>query len=143
MLEKFSNLNIDSSGFGGERTVQVGFGWANDVLLWIAANYGHLLVTLECPSLAADVNGTGSSSGVLPLVSAAVVDHWWDLRLFCRVKRLARMPEDGFLCTDVTVLHVKPSIDFIFVLFRGMALRACSMLFICPCYYCYVYIKQL
>ena len=50
------------------------------------------------------------------MVSAAVVDHWWDLRLFCRVKRLVRMPKDGFLCTDVTVLHVKPSIDFIFVL---------------------------
>ena len=87
------------------------FGWANGVPLLIAANYDHLLVTLECPSLAADVNGTGSSSGVLLLVSAAVVDHWWDLRLFCRVKRLARMPEDGFLCTDVTVLHVKPPIN--------------------------------
>lgn len=79
MFEKFSNLNVDSSGFGGEYTVQAGFGWTNGVLLWIAANYGHLLVAPECPSLVADASSTGgnSSSGALPaagpLVPAVVV----------------------------------------------------------------------
>lgn len=51
MYEKFSNLNVDSSGSGGEYTVQVGFGWTNGVLLWAAANYGQFLVAPECPPL--------------------------------------------------------------------------------------------
>ncbi|KAI6038228.1 glycoside hydrolase family 37 protein [Pisolithus marmoratus] len=53
MYEKFSVLNVDSSGSGGEYTVQAGFGWTNGVLLWIAANYGRLLVAPECPALVA------------------------------------------------------------------------------------------
>lgn len=63
MFEKFSNLNVDSSGFGGEYTVQAGFGWTNGVLLWAAANYGPLLVAPQCPLLGGTV--TGNSNGVV------------------------------------------------------------------------------
>ncbi|KAI5988333.1 glycoside hydrolase family 37 protein [Pisolithus albus] len=59
MYEKFSILNVDSSGSGGEYTVQAGFGWTNGVLLWVAANYGQLLVAPVCPALVAS---TGSAS---------------------------------------------------------------------------------
>jgi alpha,alpha-trehalase len=55
MYEKFSNLNVDSSGSGGEYTVQAGFGWTNGVLLWVAANYGQVLVAPQCPPLVASV----------------------------------------------------------------------------------------
>ncbi|KAG6337380.1 hypothetical protein ID866_1703 [Astraeus odoratus] len=67
MFEKFSNLDVDSSGYGGEYTVQAGFGWTNGVLLWVAANYGHLLVAPQCPTLVTSANSTssGSSSGAL------------------------------------------------------------------------------
>lgn len=51
MYEKFSNLNVDSSGSGGEYTVQIGFGWTNGVLLWAVATYGHLLIAPQCPQL--------------------------------------------------------------------------------------------
>ncbi|KAI6096293.1 glycoside hydrolase family 37 protein [Pisolithus croceorrhizus] len=63
MYEKFSMLNVDSSGSGGEYTAQAGFGWTNGVLLWVAANYGQLLVAPVCPAL---VPSAGSaSSGAL------------------------------------------------------------------------------
>ncbi|KAN0088093.1 glycoside hydrolase family 37 protein [Tylopilus felleus] len=65
MYEKFSNLNVDSSGYGGEYTVQAGFGWTNGVSLWVAANYGHLLVAPQCPPLIA--SATSSSSGAAGL----------------------------------------------------------------------------
>lgn len=65
MFEKFSNLNVDSSGSGGEYTVQMGFGWTNGVLLWVAANYGEMLAAPVCPALVATNVGTGSSSGAL------------------------------------------------------------------------------
>ncbi|OJA18271.1 hypothetical protein AZE42_04995 [Rhizopogon vesiculosus] len=53
MYEKFSNLNVDSSGSGGEYTVQAGFGWTNGVLLWVASTYGEQLVAPQCPELVA------------------------------------------------------------------------------------------
>lgn len=62
MYEKFSILNVDSSGSGGEYTVQAGFGWTNGVLLWVAANYGHLLVAPECPMLVATTTSSSTSS---------------------------------------------------------------------------------
>lgn len=65
MYEKFSNLNVDSSGSGGEYTVQAGFGWTNGALLWVAANYGHFLVTPECPPLVATAVTTSNASGGL------------------------------------------------------------------------------
>ena len=74
MYEKFSNLNVDSSGYGGEYTVQVGFGWTNGVMLWVAANYGQVLVAPQCPPLIATATSAGlrlspSSMTVAVLVS--------------------------------------------------------------------------
>ncbi|KAG2009793.1 trehalase [Coprinopsis cinerea AmutBmut pab1-1] len=66
MFEKFSNLDIDSAGRGGEYVVQAGFGWTNGVLLWVASNYGGALTTPECPNLlevpTAPKPGSGSGS---------------------------------------------------------------------------------
>lgn len=61
MFEKFSNLNIDSSGYGGEYTVQAGFGWTNGVLLWVASTYGEQLVAPQCPPLVAATTITGAA----------------------------------------------------------------------------------
>ncbi|EJD54439.1 glycoside hydrolase family 37 protein [Auricularia subglabra TFB-10046 SS5] len=64
MFEKFSLVDIDSAGRGGEYTVQAGFGWTNGVLLYVADNYGNLLETPNCPPvLAVDGNGNGGSGG--------------------------------------------------------------------------------
>lgn len=80
MFEKFSNLDIDSAGQGGEYTVQAGFGWTNGIVLWVASNYGQMLVAPNCPPLIvqntatnssggnSSSSGSGSSSGALPLV---------------------------------------------------------------------------
>ncbi|KAH7884995.1 glycoside hydrolase family 37 protein [Phlebopus sp. FC_14] len=73
MFEKFSNLNVDSSGSGGEYTVQAGFGWTNGVLLWVAANYGQLLVAPQCPALVADVTTTSSTNAAAPALSSGSV----------------------------------------------------------------------
>jgi alpha,alpha-trehalase len=80
MFEKFSNLDIDSAGRGGEYTVQVrtsemwlfcvftdvirkaGFGWTNGVALWIASNYGKVAVAPLCPNLL-EVSGSSQTSG--------------------------------------------------------------------------------
>lgn len=72
MYEKFSNLNVDSSGSGGEYTVQAGFGWTNGVLLWVAANYGQVLVAPQCPPLVASVTGSSSGAAGLRLSSPSV-----------------------------------------------------------------------
>lgn len=69
MYEKFSNLNVDSSGSGGEYTVQTGFGWTNGVLLWATASYGELLVAPQCPSLAALVSSSSSGAAGIRLSS--------------------------------------------------------------------------
>lgn len=49
MFEKFSIRDIDSSGSGGEYTVQAGFGWTNGVVLWVASTFGGQLVAPVCP----------------------------------------------------------------------------------------------
>ncbi|KAF8636039.1 hypothetical protein AX15_000196 [Amanita polypyramis BW_CC] len=51
MFEKFSIINVDSAGSGGEYTVQAGFGWTNGVVLWTASRYGGILVTPQCPNI--------------------------------------------------------------------------------------------
>ncbi|KAF9568772.1 trehalase [Agrocybe pediades] len=63
MFEKFSNLDIDSAGRGGEYTVQAGFGWTNGVLLWVASNYGGVISAPQCPDLLDNpaITGTGGS----------------------------------------------------------------------------------
>ncbi|KIY65017.1 glycoside hydrolase family 37 protein [Cylindrobasidium torrendii FP15055 ss-10] len=63
MFEKFSSLDIDSAGRGGEYTVQAGFGWTNGVVIWAASAYGSLLVEPQCPSLLDSVAGTQGALG--------------------------------------------------------------------------------
>lgn len=69
MFEKFSVSDIDSSGGGGEYTVQAGFGWTNGVVLWVASTYGHILAAPTCPSILADFS---SASGASDSTSAAL-----------------------------------------------------------------------
>lgn len=89
MFEKFSSLDIDSAGRGGEYTVQViqpdsswnllahnsfvqaGFGWTNGVVLWVASIYGSLLATPECPALLVNTTqgGVSASNSVAGLTS--------------------------------------------------------------------------
>ncbi|KAH7928748.1 glycoside hydrolase family 37 protein [Leucogyrophana mollusca] len=83
MFEKFSNLDVDSSGYGGEYTVQVGFGWTNGVLLWVASTYGQVLSTPQCPPLYAPVTATTGAAvglksswiGVVFAVAAPLLVH--------------------------------------------------------------------
>ncbi|KAJ3998822.1 glycoside hydrolase family 37 protein [Lentinula boryana] len=62
MFEKFSTIDIDSSGSGGEYTVQAGFGWTNGVVLWIASNYGGVLVAPQCPDVLVSAQIVGSTT---------------------------------------------------------------------------------
>jgi alpha,alpha-trehalase len=74
MFEKFNNLNVDSSGYGGEYTVQAGFGWTNGVLLWVASTYGEQLVAPQCPPLIPSAATTSTSAAVgLQASSGAVI----------------------------------------------------------------------
>ncbi|EJD37494.1 glycoside hydrolase [Auricularia subglabra TFB-10046 SS5] len=64
MFEKFSMLDVDSAGRGGEYVVQAGFGWTNGVLLYVAGAYGDVLSRPACPLLAAaSGDGNGTSNG--------------------------------------------------------------------------------
>jgi alpha,alpha-trehalase len=51
LFEKFSALDVDSSGSGGEYRVQAGFGWTNGVLLWVASEFKDGLVQPTCPNV--------------------------------------------------------------------------------------------
>jgi len=62
MFEKFSNLEIDSAGRGGEYTVQAGFGWTNGVVLWVASAYGGVLAAPQCPNILAVPAGGGKNA---------------------------------------------------------------------------------
>jgi len=69
MFEKFSNLDIDSAGRGGEYTVQDGFGWTNGVVLWTASNFGKQLNRPTCPNLLDQplvTPGGDATSGAVP-----------------------------------------------------------------------------
>jgi alpha,alpha-trehalase len=61
MFEKFSISDVDSSGRGGEYTVQAGFGWTNGVVLWVASTFGEQLVEPVCPDPLFATGGTGST----------------------------------------------------------------------------------
>ncbi|KAF8272594.1 glycoside hydrolase [Lactarius quietus] len=63
MFEKFSILDIDIGGLGGEYTVQAGFGWTNGVVLWVANSFGSKLVAPTCPNplVEAIITGSGAS----------------------------------------------------------------------------------
>jgi len=78
MFEKFSNLEIDSAGRGGEYTVQAGFGWTNGVALWIASTYGSVLDAPVCPDIISDAvtggeNTSGSNSSAASRIRAGPV----------------------------------------------------------------------
>ncbi|KAH7337166.1 trehalase [Rhizoctonia solani] len=51
MFEKFSAVDVDQAGSGGEYTVQAGFGWTNGVALWAGAKYGAVLSSPSCPAI--------------------------------------------------------------------------------------------
>ena len=59
LFEKFSALDSDSPGGGGEYVVQAGFGWTNGVALWVGAKFKDVLVRPNCPPI---VEGTVSAS---------------------------------------------------------------------------------
>ncbi|KAG8955246.1 hypothetical protein FRC03_011247 [Tulasnella sp. 419] len=59
MYEKLNLLDIGASGSGGEYTVQAGFGWTNGVILWAAAEFGHLIVEPKCPGFQVRVTSSG------------------------------------------------------------------------------------
>ncbi|KAF8627421.1 hypothetical protein AX17_006236 [Amanita inopinata Kibby_2008] len=65
MFEKFSIVDVDSAGRGGEYTVQAGFGWTNGAVLWTASNYGKVLAEPQCPNLldAPKMSATGGKNG--------------------------------------------------------------------------------
>ncbi|KZT70791.1 glycoside hydrolase family 37 protein [Daedalea quercina L-15889] len=71
MFEKFNTTDVDSSGSGGEYTVQAGFGWTNGVVLYIAANYGHVLTAPDCPNIL-DIVGASNSSTSMMTTSTAL-----------------------------------------------------------------------
>lgn len=64
MFEKFSITDVDSSGRGGEYTVQAGFGWTNGVVLWVASTFGEQLVAPVCPDPLLATGGTGSTTSI-------------------------------------------------------------------------------
>jgi alpha,alpha-trehalase len=63
MFEKFSIRDVDSSGRGGEYTVQAGFGWTNGVVLWVASSFGEQLVAPVCPDPLFATNDAGGTAG--------------------------------------------------------------------------------
>jgi len=63
LFEKFSALDVDSAGRGGEYAVQAGFGWTNGVLLWVASQYKDVLVRPTCPNITEQGNGTQTAVG--------------------------------------------------------------------------------
>ncbi|OCH84124.1 glycoside hydrolase family 37 protein [Obba rivulosa] len=70
MFEKFSISDIDSAGSGGEYTVQAGFGWTNGVVLWVASQYGDVLVAPDCPDLLAQAPQSTTSTNAALSASA-------------------------------------------------------------------------
>lgn len=82
LFEKFSALDVDSAGRGGEYAVQAGFGWTNGVLLWVVEKYKDVLVRPTCPAITAASTGQNAAennaamrmrlSAVAPLVLVLV-----------------------------------------------------------------------
>ncbi|TBU52098.1 trehalase-domain-containing protein [Dichomitus squalens] len=64
--EKLSFSDIDSTGRGGEYTVQAGFGRTNGAILWVASIFNDKLAALKCPDVlqsAAATSGPTSTGG--------------------------------------------------------------------------------
>ncbi|GFZ50803.1 hypothetical protein JCM24511_08561 [Saitozyma sp. JCM 24511] len=63
MFEKFNITDTDAAGGGGEYTVQVGFGWTNGVVLWLANEFGSYLPMPTCPLIPIiETTANGNSS---------------------------------------------------------------------------------
>ena len=62
MFEKFSALDVDSAGRGGEYAVQAGFGWTNGVLLWVASEYKDVLVKPTCPNITEQIGASNANA---------------------------------------------------------------------------------
>jgi len=84
IYEKFSAIDIDSAGRGGEYAVQAGFGWTNGVLLWVAKNYGDVLGPPGCPEIVLPVTPpveTSEARQPLPSPTAKAAKGaesvWW------------------------------------------------------------------
>jgi alpha,alpha-trehalase len=74
LFEKFSALDVDSAGRGGEYVVQAGFGWTNGVLLWVASEFKDVLVKPTCPNVTeqlgtTEVNTQSGSSAAMAQVT--------------------------------------------------------------------------
>jgi len=60
MFEKFSLLDIDQGGSGGEYQVVVGFGWTNGVAIYLGATMGDRLSEPVCPPIVLEDGTTPS-----------------------------------------------------------------------------------
>ncbi|KAG8769519.1 hypothetical protein FRC12_004904 [Ceratobasidium sp. 428] len=76
MFEKFSALDVDQAGSGGEYTVQDGFGWTNGVVLWLGAKYGSVLAKPNCPAII--VQNTTTVDGATLFVGHRKRDWEWE-----------------------------------------------------------------
>ncbi|KAG8696084.1 hypothetical protein FRC09_008739 [Ceratobasidium sp. 395] len=76
MFEKFSALDVDQAGSGGEYTVQDGFGWTNGVVLWLGAKYGSVLAKPNC--LAIIVQNTTTVDGATLFVGHRKREWEWE-----------------------------------------------------------------
>ena len=73
LFEKFSALDTDSSGRGGEYTVQAGFGWTNGVALWVGAKYKDVLVQPNCPPITKESVSTSGVANVMANMALALL----------------------------------------------------------------------
>jgi alpha,alpha-trehalase len=73
MFEKFSVVDIDSAGRGGEYTVQAGFGWTNGVVLILADTHGKVLNAPTCPDILETTIAHGGSNGGVTSTKANVL----------------------------------------------------------------------
>jgi len=69
MFEKFSTIDLDAAGSGGEYTVQAGFAWTNGVAFWIGRNFGSRLLQPQCPAIEAEAASSGEAQSMLRQLS--------------------------------------------------------------------------
>jgi len=69
MFEKFSTIDLDAAGSGGEYTVQAGFAWTNGVAIWIGRNFGNRLQQPQCPAIEAEAASSEGAQSMLRQLS--------------------------------------------------------------------------
>lgn len=62
MFEKFSTLDLDQAGAGGEYTIQAGFGWTNGVAVVWGRDFGDRLAAPNCPAIESESSASGAQS---------------------------------------------------------------------------------